>query len=77
MGRTATKRKRKEVEYERSVPRCANCISYQGPVLVTNNGVKAYQMPFCRHNEFSVDMNGCCNKWEGKDGTVLLEAEEE
>ena len=64
-------KRRKAWGYESSVPRCSICKNFQKPRYVLINSLPKWSEPVCRKGEFTVKSHGCCDRWEGLDGSTL------
>ncbi len=65
-------RVRKEMGYEKSVPRCGTCEERVGPKITGRraDGIAVFRPPWCKTGDFMVSDNACCDKWHRK-GEVL------
>lgn len=63
---------KKKWEYEPSVPRCGECISFRETFvrLTTNSQTKRINQ-HCSRGGFTVSRNGICNFWTSKSGEKL------
>ncbi|MCK4121348.1 hypothetical protein HFK83_03045 [Ralstonia pseudosolanacearum] len=64
--KTSSKR-RAEMGFERSVPRCETCRAFKKPqVYLTKNSITGATEPFCQVGKFSVKRTDCCDRWVHK-----------
>lgn len=59
---------RQRVDYDPTPPRCALCKFYR-PGVVASNGRTS--KAFCTKNEFAVNGNAICDKWQSPTGEKL------
>lgn len=61
-----------EWQYEKDVPRCANCVEFKRSVIrLTTNSNTTKTHTSCKLGGFNVSPNGVCNKWHDKTGAKL------
>lgn len=64
-------RLRKLWGYEADVPRCGNCKQYLKAKNRLVDGDLVRMPARCGAGRFTVDENGCCDHWVGRDGVRL------
>ena len=57
--------------YEKDTPRCRTCQNWQRAKGRMVDGEIVRLEARCRTGGFPAHENGCCDRWRGKDGTVL------
>ena len=62
---------RKQVGYERDIARCENCTHYHGEMLAMKNSKYRSIPAQCRLHDFFVQPAAICDKWNGKDGSII------
>lgn len=62
---------RKRVRYEKSVPRCATCQSFQPSRTYLIDSLPRQSQPYCNQFHFSVRPAGVCDFWQSPDGQQL------
>lgn len=60
-------KRREQMGFENSVPRCETCRSFKKPkIYMTNNSITGSTIPFCVVGKFSVQRTDCCDMWVHK-----------
>lgn len=59
------------IDYEASVPRCANCKHFAAEGLILFNSLPHYVPDRCKLHNVRVEKAGVCNTWAGHFGDVL------
>lgn len=63
----ASGKRREQMGFERSVPRCETCKAFKEPkVYMTSNSITGSTAPFCKIGKFSVNRTDCCDMWVHK-----------
>lgn len=63
---------KQEQRYESNTPRCETCVNLRGGTwrLVTHSHT-VISNRYCNIGGFSVGANGCCDVWQGRDGSTI------
>lgn len=60
----ASSKRRTEMGFEQSVPRCETCRAFKKPkVYLTTNSITGATAPFCKIGKFHVQRTDCCDRW--------------
>lgn len=63
---------RKQVGYEKNVPRCETCVSYRKPfVFLIRDSRTGRSEPGCKLYGFNVKPHACCNSWRNEKGETV------
>lgn len=71
MSRRSALKRRKAAGYEADTPRCANCKHFRQAGNYLINSLPHFSHARCTRHDFKPDDHGCCDTWEGKDGSTL------
>jgi len=71
LSRRHAKKRAQAAGYEPDTPRCATCKHFRSAGLHLSDSTPHFHHARCMRHDFKPDDHGCCNTWEGKDGSTL------
>lgn len=71
-GKSASKRLRAAVEYDKNPPRCRTCVYFVNETYTLQDSLPTWFGAACKRYLFRCEAGGVCNAWKGRDGSELM-----